>query len=659
MRKSDLNRVIFYSEDDMTAGYQMSKCEHILKNNEEIITEDINNIIELYNIKKFIDKELYLKKWTQNDIKNFKKKVIEFGSIVGQFMLKINNDNIVSYHKQLIYNYVDSFWELLNNQKLYKQITNGSIEIIFKNNPHEIKGFLTNKRLVEKYNITIKEFLLSYSNTAEILLSIYEVENDRNNQKSVYLPKSLSVKDKESIISKYIDSEDCNLNYLRLIKIARNKSDFLISDKTRLKAKRKEKIETEKIFNQKKDVFGQKCGVSVSFLKNQKNIKDGNTEDLMANYSYSFNHIKDNCEPYSLFHNFIILFEYLDEQNRIELVSKKSEFRALERVIGIKSQNEYKKSLSYDIKNMSAHVHIAAYYKLLNGLENSLEDTLHNVFTSVFTEKYNFAHNARISMPSATVSSFEKVRFIAPEFESVLKQFKLFVEEGEIDFELLQMASKPSNIEDIPSLNINKYIYFNADNRELVSYSNLFFSEQTLLTYVEPYKEKKYGNFFDLLANEEVNFKNYKEHQKPQLNYLIDKGLIYLDKNRNIQITNIPRLFILRDLFKNEFGSFYHYPKSFQEEAIKMKNENLVSFDNSLLSKSEQSYFNFHLNKKEFTNGMDLRNSYLHGTQANPEELARHEYSYLTYLKLLTLILLKINDDLHISYAMKNRKIES
>ena len=108
-------------------------------------------------------------------------------------------------------------------------------------------------------------------------------------------------------------------------------------------------------------------------------------------------------------------------------------------------------------------------------------------------------------MPSATISSFEKVRILAPEFESVLKQFKIFVDDGEIDFELLQMTSTPSTIKDVPSLNVDKYIYFNEENKELVGCSNLFFSDQTLLAYVEPFKENHYHNFFDLVKQ----LKNY------------------------------------------------------------------------------------------------------------------------------------------------------
>ncbi len=81
---------------------------------------------------------------------------------------------------------------------------------------------------------------------------------------------------------------------------------------------------------------------------------------------------------------------------------------------------------------------------------------------------------------------------------------------------------------------------------------------------------------------------------------------------------------------------------------INMAEEGLVYFESSLLAAPEQSYFNYYLNKSEFTNGMDLRNSYLHGTQANSVEEHLHKNSYLIYLRLITLAILKIEDDIAI-----------
>lgn len=83
-----------------------------------------------------------------------------------------------------------------------------------------------------------------------------------------------------------------------------------------------------------------------------------------------------------------------------------------------------------------------------------------------------------------------------------------------------------------------------------------------------------------------------------------------------------------------------------------MERAGLVYFGNTLFTIPEQSYFNYHLNKSEFTNGLDLRNKYAHGTSAEPNKIKEHEYAYLMYLKLIVLALLKIEDDLIIHKAL-------
>lgn len=651
MHNTDLNKVVFHSKEDMAGGYNLQKGEHILRADTKSNYIDINEVLELYNIKKYIDNDLYLRNWTQDDITNFKQKATEFGKTIGRFFATIDDNNVVSEYEKTLRNYVHSFWEIVNNQSIFKRISKTNFSNILTNEPHLIHEILIHKGIVDHYDTEIKNFLLTYSQSAEILLSIYEVKDDfGKNQK--YLPKSLTVEEKESILSNYLDSADVNYNYIGLIQNARNRSDFKVSDKTRLKAKRLHKSETEKFFAGNN---GMRYGVSVSFPEKSTKIKDGNIdENSIINYSYSLDFIKQNREPYLLFQNFIVLFEYLDIQRRINLVSKKNKMGVFERIMGVHSQNEYRGGTEFNLLEMTSQIQLAGYNKVLSDLGISLENVLHEVFTSSFQEKYEFANNARFSIPSAT-SYFEKVRLLAPEFESVLKQFKLFVEEGSIDFELLQISSNPTSIKDIPSLNQNKYIYFNEDNQEAVGCANLFFSDQTLLAYVEPFKEKHYHTFFDLLANEQVKYSNYEEHQKPRIDYLIDKGFINIDNTDIIQITNPPRVIILRDLYINEVASFYRYSFELRQEAQQMEVEKIIYFGNSLFSKPEQAYFNYFLNKSEFTNGLDLRNSYLHGTQATPDEIQKHEYAYFTYLKLLILTFLKIEDDLIIYKAVKNR----
>lgn len=651
-QRDDLDRVVFHSTYDLASGYHLKKGEHILRSSLDIVVKytNINDILELYNIKNYIDNNVYLNSWSEVDISIFKNNVLRYGEIIGSFLSSINDSNFLTIQKETIRSYKSSFWELTNNQSIYKRVSSNTFKSILVTEPHLIYEILTHKKIVEHFDQEISDFLIHYPQAAEILISFYEVK-DEIPRKTLFIPKKLTIKNKEIIISTYLDSDDTNINYVNLIQTARNRNDFRISDKTRLKARRLHKAETKNIISKN----SIKYGVSINFPKDTAKIKHCYLDNnLTAHYYYSFNHIAENCDYYSIFKNFKVLFEYVDNQNRINLISKKNQIGVFERIVGISSSSEYKIGAAFSLSEMASHGQIYGYSKVLNELNIDLIDVLHLIYTSTLPEIYDYPSNARFVVPSQHNSHFEKVRILAPEFESILKQFKIYVEEKHIDYELLQISSSPCNIRDIPSLNENKYIYLNDENHKIISGYNMFFSDQTLLSYVKPFENSHYTCFFELLEKEQVHFDNYEEHHKPQLKYLIDNKFIHIDSNGIIQVTNVLRLLIVKDLYDNEVGVFHHYPIDFQNEALKMASENIISFESSLLSRPEQSYLNYILNKSEFTNGLDLRNSYLHGTQANPEYTEMHDYAYYTYLKILFLIILKIEDDLAISKVNNN-----
>jgi len=636
----------------MSVGHFLSKAEPILKKN---IVEDVNNVndvLELYHIKRFFDNGVYSSNWSEVDIDKYKEAVIKFGQVIGRFIAQIDSNNFKQHHSNLTYNYIDSFWYLINNHQQFKKIKPDQIAETLIRSPYQIRNLLKHKALVNKYKNVLCDFLKVYEYSAEIILSIYEVENTFNHE-DTYLPSGLTVEDKENIISSYIRSDICNINYLPIIQNSKKHSDFYISDKVRLEAKRKRKEETNKFF-ESDSTNSVKFGLSVSYPKNAIKLINIWTKGLDIHYEYSLDFIKEHNNPYQLYQNFKQLFGYVDEQSRISLTSKVNQLSVLERVIGVRSKSEYQYGMAFRQSSGVALTQILSYSRILIGLGNSLEKILQTVFNNILSESYGGLNNANLTVPTPSATALEKVRTIAPEFESILKQFKLFVENGQIDFELLQMSSGPTGIKDIPSLLHSKYIYLNDNNNHLSNLMHLMFSDQTMLTYIEPFKDKQYKNFVDLLINEEeIEFDNYEKFQIDSLNYLIDNGYIVVNEKNYIKVTNWNRVLILRDLFENEVASYHRYPTDAQEEVIKMCEENLLYLESSLFSVPEQNYFNYYLNKSEFTNGVDLRNSYLHGTQANPCEYELHEHSYLIYLKLLTLAILKIEDDLSIHNKLK------
>tara|TARA_R110002167_G_scaffold366458_1_gene598024 strand:- start:5824 stop:7785 length:1962 start_codon:yes stop_codon:yes gene_type:complete len=646
MYQPDLRRVVFYSKEDLTGPGHLKRGESILNAQNDNIQLDVNDFLERYHIKKYLDNKLYLNHWTTTDILTFKSRSDEYMLKLGRFFSRIDSENIEEIYQKILHNYVDSFWEIVNNHNVFQRISNEVFVKILGKEPHLINIILKFKGIVSHYDSTLRNLLVDYDLSAEILLSIYEIKHDRPIEKK-FLPNSLTLQDKEQIILDYLDSDDPNLNYIGLILNAKHQNGFQLSAKTRLRAKHLNKKLISNLFQNQN---GLRYGVTVAFSENIPNVIDGFVDDNhIANYRYSVQFIRENNEPYTLFQNFKYLFDYLDEHGRINLIGKKSRLGGLERFMGIRSKNEYVGGTSFSLSEMTSQAQLSGYDKVLDDIDVPLLKVLQDIFTVEFQKIHNFPENARFSIPRANNSAFEKIKILAPEFESSLKQFKLFVEDREINFELLAISSLPVAIKDIPSLNESKYLYLNEKINKVKQYTSLLFSDQTLLAYVEPYREKHYRNLCEILSNEEINYENYEEYNKPQLDFLVNEGLLMLDKDSNIIMKNFHRIMIMKDLYENEFGSFYHYPDSFQREAKKMMEEKLVYFESSLFSKPEQSYFNYYLNKSEFTNGLDLRNSYLHGTHGKADNDEVHESVYYMYLKLVVLAFLKIDDDLLIS----------
>ena len=156
--------------------------------------------------------------------------------------------------------------------------------------------------------------------------------------------------------------------------------------------------------------------------------------DHYIHYEFSLDYIKENCHPYILYRNFKTLFEYMDEQDIVTLTSKESQLGVFERTLGIRSKNQYVSGVAFNQSEMASMAQIYTYSNVIKGLGHSLEDILKTVFNIFFPELYSLPSNVNLTVPTASASALEKVRTIAPEFESMLKQYKLFVENKQIDF---------------------------------------------------------------------------------------------------------------------------------------------------------------------------------------------------------------------------------
>ncbi len=639
-------RVNYYGPNDLAWYHNLEQAESVLSEFKEDKNYDINDLLEFYQIKLYIDNEMYLTKWNSDDIQKVKGKIDSFWKLIVTFWKNINSDNISKILKQLeCWTFQESFWDITTKISGYKNISKESFLKLLQLEQIHISDILHHNKLVKYYSFEIRNYLLRYDKSAELLLSQYVEKHDRE-RRGYYFPKCLSLKDREQVILSYIDYKDANLNYIRLILNIRKHSELEISDKTKLKAQKKEEELNNKLFENSN---GMNIETRLIFCEDQeKTVIASGEGDTTTIFSYSKKYINKTDHPYRYLLHFIGLFEYMNHQKCISMVSKYSDLGVMERTF-MSSKNEYPIGSVFHYQENLSFLQIFSYDQaILKPLNKSVEYLIQNFIEKSLNKLFDLK-GFRFTLPSASANHLEKIITLLAQFDSLLKQYKLFQEDGEVNFDLLRISSKPLHFNEIPSFVSRKYCYLK--DGKLGYMNHLLFSDQSSLFYVDPFKNK-YHSLYDLLANEEILYGNFAEYQMVKLYHLFEQKFLFVDHKGYLKIKDKNQLFVLNQLYREEVVSYWHYPEECRSIVDDMEKEGLVYFENTLLNKLERNYFNYYLNKKEFTNGLDLRNSFMHGTNTMSENEQKNLYYIL--LRIIILTLLKINDDQRLKFKLEN-----
>lgn len=630
------HRINFYSIHDGAIPFELKKTQELLDNFVSTINFEANDYLEYYNIKIYFDNNLFLENWNQVNKEKYVSIIENTFTEFKKELVKLNDSTIEKYIENIEFKYLENFWNLFNKLNLFKHITGDCISKILKKESKHIRYILENKNIVDKYDKKIKEFLVDFNETTEIILSKSEEKHSFGQNPIYYFPKSLSLNDKELIVDKYLDNENSNLNYVRLIENSKDSSELKLSPKLRLKAKKlSQKLNS--VISKKGHSWNFRVQVGISKDQEEPVIYNNENNVLEVIYSDAFlNSCLDN--DVKLVHLFTQLFQYLDETNLVTLVSKTSEIDSFESTF-MKSKNAYETGEVFTKKEYLSNLQLIIFDDYLKRNKNSIENIINSFID--YLNKIISPNKIYFKIRISDSPFVDKIRSLAPEYDFLLKQFKLLSEDGEIDLELIQLDSKPIYFSDINSLNEKKYLYSNND---LILYLKfIFFSNQSMMNYIEPYKHK-YNNLYNLLLNENVKLDNFKNYQQRELKRLISENYLIINEQGFVKIENDIKIFIVGQLHLNEVISYWIYPELIRHEIDVMIKEGLLKFENTLLTIPEKNYFNYYLNKKEYTNGFDLRNKYLHGTNSFSED--EHKFDYYMLLKVIILTLLKIEDDI-------------
>lgn len=639
-------RVRFYGAQDLAAGWHAPRVVELATQFDP--TNPIKNVVdalELHNVEKYLEHGLLPNSCTEEQRNQLMQRARQVHSAVARFFTSVNSSNFAAIVAQVDHEYHGDLLDLLGRNRAFARCNSAVALPALKAAGVHIGTMLASKSLMQAYDADMRNELLASPRVAEYLVRKYLEKDGRG---GLYLPSSFTSVDARNLLEQYIDSAEANLNFVRLISNANETPSAGIDAKLKLRAKRRSEELNAKLFEQNEG-FKTGCDVSISDDQDEPVVFEVDSSDgSLWRYTYSRRWLEETSDHPSILNNFQHLFEFVDHQVLLTFPAYPARFGVMERVMGLTGNDEYK--IGVEFRNVDARslLQTLMYWRFLESQDVDLESVISWFFETYLVEEFRMSNFSFVSSDVGT-SYLQRVRHLFAEMESVANQFSLFVENGELDRDLLTMGSDQVRYKEIPSLLEGKYLY-PSESEEIAGILHLLFSDQSRLTYIN--EGLRGQNAIGLLLKNEVAYKDFHDYQRPSVDHLINSGVLE-DTGKYLQVANMQQILILAALFNTQAANYHHLSEAGRIEADRMVTEGWVVRRSSLLTGAEGDYFNYLLNRVGFSNGPNLRNRYLHGSQAGHDNDEAHANTYLIALRLIVALVIKMNDDLCLSAAEK------
>jgi hypothetical protein len=638
-----MQRVYFFDNYNLSIGYNLDIAEARISEIERVgCPSDVEGIIELWHIYKLFKNNHRLERWSKEDFSRLKKISETYKENVAKYFNELSHFKVDNEYDDIDFEYKESFWEIVSVFKSFNCITSKFLEEIICNDKNGLHYVLSNKSLVEKYKNIIHKSLLNSKYTVYILLDKYVDINFNRVDKKIYLPDNFTVQEKENIISDYLDSNEVNINYVRLICQSRDVDGFILSPKIRYKSKKLEKKLNDEIINNPNVIVTEtKSAISFSSTENIP-VVSCSFENGYPSYIYSLNYIKESTNERKIF--FVAnIFKWFNKHGFINLINKNNEIDVLEIALMTRGRYSYSDFNYFQYKNDLSLFQLQKYSNALKELGYSFENELKTFYEQKLYDEFGYP-GLGIELPINDDKCLIKCRIIFPEFDNISKQYDTYSLEGEIDPDYISFL-KPMKIGETKSLLKCKYINITTENQDVTTIMRYLFS-MPFICCIGPFRNKKYRSLAELLDNEIVYYSYYEQHIRPYLDFLINKEILFVDNEGVIRYKNIYEIEILKILWEFNSCSYWHLDENGREVADEMIKKGWAVADDHLLSKEERDYFSFYIDNEKFTNGYSYRNHYAHSSNPPTDDVNYHITAYLVLLKLLTMLVIKIYDDL-------------
>ena len=526
---------------------------------------DIMDYLEFFNIHKYFQNNIFLNEWNEATKEEYQNKVKKLLEVSYKFFWGINENNILlnleKLEKGYEYQYKKDFWDLFTKLRIYEKIDSELLLKILEKYNYHIIFILEDKKLVSYFNQTITQFLLEYQKAWELYIKYL------NWDYKLYFPDSLTNEQKEFIILNYFENS-WNSKLWEFQSILNFKG---ISSKLKLRVNELYQKEIQELFKDNT----MKYWFQVQLSDNQEviiedSVKDGSITSISYSKKY-FDTIDFINKPLTIFYD---VFEYINIQGLITLVSRENEISQFEEIFSHWNKWDYKTSMIFKMKEMLSFVQLQLLEEYLKAKDLSIEDIINNFIKNVLQKIPGF-DNLDFEIYKGELKFWRKLDMLIPSLDLLIKQYNCFVKEKKIDFDLINMGEYSIPYSNIPSLLDHKYFYILDDKLKQLMY--YFYSDQSWLFYIESL-ENKYKNFYELIKNEALKMTDFQEYQTTVLQKIIEDGALYIDEMECIRIKDPILVFILWELYQQEVLSYYSYSDEIQKRILDLEKQGGANF---------------------------------------------------------------------------------
>lgn len=657
-----MERVKYYSNNDLSINWQLDRFAELLDSLNSRQEETLIDILELYNILLFLENKVYPRNYSTVEIENSKKTIHKilgkyFGSKKSDEILTdlnylfspLTNDDSNKTDDYVRVQYREDYLKCFEKYKLHNKFEEKDFEKFINENDLTVYHLLNTNYFSCVYPNLVKSLFLKEPKNFELLVNNYISE-----KYNYFIPKEITKDEMYKLAEEYIESNDVNSNYLNLLEQnIKGVIELNIDAKLKLKATKKNK----KLYD---DLFLNKDGEFVSNgIKTTLGVFTNNQEYRDSSIDFKsvidIDWIKENSQPEELL-TYIMYMDYLFNDNWIiNLCSFPNlESSTLVRTFsGMKTLRHYETSFYFENKNKLILMSFNVLQEFLKRENNTrIEELLLYFFTKYSNTNFDIEW-LKLEFASQYEKTNIQIKTLFTIEEQIRKQWKLLVNEGNIDHDLFVLEQTPS-ISSLPTFLEKKYIYLNKDNKIIDNICYLLFSDQSHIIYIN--EQLNDNNFLSLISNNNIKIDDFNEFQKQNVNFLQTNGIVSFDENKRIYLNDKQQMrsLILLNLFRYGVIHYHHGLSSkliptksllkLQKEIDSMIIDKLLVSENTLFSKPETKFFNYILNDSEFDNSLALRNKYQHGSVIEAE----HE-DYLYILVILLMYVIRINEELWLS----------